>query len=282
MQGAGLEQKFDLTSSRERIRSLALALYRVTDKIPEAEPLRAKLRKETLVFVSTVEKVSNGNMKKYPEFLSTVRTLAHYCDIARQQSWVAEENFAVLKNEFLNTQSLFEVELSEFDGMSELSHVAFNDRGPADGARMSSSQHTVRTPGEGSADSLALARPATQDSMPARAPRGYEENIPAPLGSSGSGRFSLEKSDRGSREEALEPLVTTDDLNSRQKALLDFMVQNKTARIGDLEKLEPNVTQRTLRRDMEKLAKMGYVRKIGRTNRTLYKLVRTEDKNIEY
>ncbi|OGZ61076.1 MAG: hypothetical protein A2919_02500 [Candidatus Spechtbacteria bacterium RIFCSPLOWO2_01_FULL_43_12] len=60
------------------------------------------------------------------------------------------------------------------------------------------------------------------------------------------------------------------------------MVQNKTARIGDLEKLEPNVTQRTLRRDMEKLAKMGYVRKIGRTNRTLYKLVRTEDKNIEY
>ncbi|MDP4010417.1 MAG: hypothetical protein Q8P37_00955, partial [Candidatus Spechtbacteria bacterium] len=178
MQGAGLEQKFDLTSSRERIRSLALALYRVTDRIPEAEPLRAKLRKETLVFVSAVEKVSNGNAKKYPLFLSTVRTLAHYCDIARQQNWVAEEKFAVLKNEFLNTQSLFD------EGIDGLSYIVSNDRGRFSprygGTPMSPSEHTVKTPGEGFADSLAPSRPASRDTVPDGAPRGSEVNIGVP------------------------------------------------------------------------------------------------------
>ena len=274
MPEVGFEEKFDLTSSRERIRSLALALYRVTDRIPGAEPLRAKLRKETLVFVSTVEKVSNGNMKKYPEFLSTVRTLAHYCDIARQQGWVAEENFAVLKNEFLNTQSLFEMELGEFDGMSELSHVVFNDRGSVSPAE---TDHSLSACGSADAETkpASPARIVESDTRQfasptyAKASVGKQDTVP-------DGAAYLASADAGiNPPNPQESVLSLEALIPRQKALLDFMVQNKKAKIGDLEKLEPDVTQRTLRRDMERLAKTGYVRKIGRTNRTLYKLVRT-------
>lgn len=259
-QSVGLEQKFDLASSREHIRSLSLALYRVTDKMPDSEPLRDKLRKEILSLVSAVEKVSAGNFKKYPMFLSTTKTLAHYCDIASQQNWLAPENFAVLKEGLLELEKMF----GEVGTVGGFSYVISNGEGEAESSDASltkhhqggtpaySSEHTVRTPGEGSADSLALARPASRDTMPARAPRGSEENAGVP-----------------------PAWINVADLSSRQKALLNFITEQKSAKMSELENIIPSVTSRTLRRDLEKIVKTGYVRKLGRTNRTLYKLVRT-------
>jgi hypothetical protein len=45
---------------------------------------------------------------------------------------------------------------------------------------MSPSEHTVKTPSEGFADSLAPSRPASRDTLPDGAPRGSEVNIGVP------------------------------------------------------------------------------------------------------
>lgn len=226
MPSVNFEQNLDLTSSRERVCSLALALYRVTNKMPETEPMRVKLRKEILTLISTVEKVFGGNVKKYSVFLSTSQTLMHYCDIARQQNWLDERNFVVLKDEFESVQKLVENSL-------EIPKVELSP--------------TFESENENDGNEETF------------------ENI-----------FSkIEKEQE--TPEAVSSIVKVEDLTGRQKVLLDFITQKKVAKIGDLENIAPDVTDRTLRRDMEALAKMGYIRKFGRTNRTYYKLVRTEN-----
>ena len=68
------------------------------------------------------------------------------------------------------------------------------------------------------------------------------------------------------------PKINTQNL-SREELIIQNLKDKKSIIMRDLEILFPDVTVRTLRRDMEKLQKRGIVKKTGSTKSSEYKLI---------
>lgn len=60
-------------------------------------------------------------------------------------------------------------------------------------------------------------------------------------------------------------------LTSRQEQIYQHIKQNTEANMASISQLVSGVTNRTLRRDMTKLEKLGLVRQVGKTRDTIYR-----------
>lgn len=65
---------------------------------------------------------------------------------------------------------------------------------------------------------------------------------------------------------------TSRELTNRQQEILDFLEKNKKAQVMDLQKILPNVTKRTIRRDLDKLLMVGQIERDGTFNQIIYKI----------
>jgi Fe2+ or Zn2+ uptake regulation protein len=68
---------------------------------------------------------------------------------------------------------------------------------------------------------------------------------------------------------------TREGLTERQKKILEMLDKNEKAQVSDIIKVLPNITKRTIRRDLDGLLEMGKVVRVGQWNRVFYQ------KNIE-
>ena len=74
---------------------------------------------------------------------------------------------------------------------------------------------------------------------------------------------------------AVEPLKiagTKDVLAARQLKILDFLENNQKAQVMDLQKILPDVTKRTIRRDLDELLESGEIIREGEFNEVFYRL----------
>ncbi len=62
-------------------------------------------------------------------------------------------------------------------------------------------------------------------------------------------------------------------LSERQKKILKFLQENNKAQVMDLKLFLPDVTKRTIRRDLDELLKLGKIVRIGEWNQVFYKIV---------
>ncbi len=60
--------------------------------------------------------------------------------------------------------------------------------------------------------------------------------------------------------------------SDRQKKILDFLQEHKKAQVMDLQTILPNITKRTIRRDLDELLKMGRIIRLGEFNQVFYKI----------
>jgi Fic family protein len=77
---------------------------------------------------------------------------------------------------------------------------------------------------------------------------------------------------RGKRAMRRDLAVRKHDLNNRQAKALGYLVGHDEMRIQDLEGLCPDVTRRTLQRDLEQLEQLGLVVRRGAGRRSCYAL----------
>lgn len=73
-----------------------------------------------------------------------------------------------------------------------------------------------------------------------------------------------------------KPEAKSGGLDERKKKIIEFLDQNEKAQVWELNKVLPDVTKRTLRRDFQYLFKMGIIDRIGEKNNTFYQLKRKE------
>jgi len=59
--------------------------------------------------------------------------------------------------------------------------------------------------------------------------------------------------------------------SDRQKKILDFLQEHKKAQVMDLQTILPNITKRTIRRDLDELLKMGRIIRLGEFNQVFYR-----------
>lgn len=100
-------------------------------------------------------------------------------------------------------------------------------------------------------------------------------------GSREQGKESPKESIRGSDNEAEVPLpVSTipskvpdkSVLTQRQKRIIDFLRTKQDAQVWELQKILPEVTKRTLRRDLDELLQKNLVERKGEWNAVAYEL----------
>ena len=81
-----------------------------------------------------------------------------------------------------------------------------------------------------------------------------------------------EKRSEPKKSKDVAQVITLAELNTRQQKILQILKEQGRAQVQDLNKVLPQVTKRTLRRDMELLLKRGLVVRMGDKIKTEYKL----------
>ncbi len=65
-------------------------------------------------------------------------------------------------------------------------------------------------------------------------------------------------------------------ITARQGRIIEILKKKEMVQVWEINKILPDVSKRTLRRDFEQLLKQGLVKRMGEGNKTFYKLIRTE------
>lgn len=70
------------------------------------------------------------------------------------------------------------------------------------------------------------------------------------------------------------------ELTERQKKILEMLNENEKAQVSDIIKIMPDITKRTIRRDLDGLLEMGKVVRIGEWNQVFYKKSENSNRTI--
>ena len=63
-----------------------------------------------------------------------------------------------------------------------------------------------------------------------------------------------------------------EDLESREEKIINILSRVEKIQVGEINKLFPEVSKRTIRRDCQKMVKEGLIERIGEKNNTYYKI----------
>lgn len=92
---------------RAKILNLTLALYRVSEKIPQEEPLRKKMREKASEILELFFSVNPSiDFEKKEKIRENIRVLGAFFKIASQQDWVDPRNFKILLEEYKKLYNL--------------------------------------------------------------------------------------------------------------------------------------------------------------------------------
>lgn len=61
-------------------------------------------------------------------------------------------------------------------------------------------------------------------------------------------------------------------MNDRQKKIVEFIEKNGKAQVMDIQTVLPNVTKRTIRRDLDQLLVQGKIERMGEFNQVFYRI----------
>lgn len=87
------------------------------------------------------------------------------------------------------------------------------------------------------------------------------------------------KTERAPRIAASTAEPTIDQqLSDRQKKIIDYLGKNEKAQVMDLQTVLPDITKRTIRRDLDELLTNGKIVRLGDFNQVFYKLTEWSDK----
>jgi DeoR/GlpR family transcriptional regulator of sugar metabolism len=63
------------------------------------------------------------------------------------------------------------------------------------------------------------------------------------------------------------------NLTARQQKIIEFLKQKEKAQVADLQQVLPDVTKRTIRRDLDELLVSGIIVRMGEFNQVFYQIV---------
>ena len=89
----------------------------------------------------------------------------------------------------------------------------------------------------------------------------------------------LDKSPKGHFDEPaiISPTASLggeQELSERQKQILEFLSKNEKAQVMNLRAILPDITKRTIRRDLDELLHLGKIVRMGEFNQVFYTIKR--------
>jgi hypothetical protein len=223
--------------------------YRLTLMFPKREPLRCKIREvaDDILAASILHKKNDISLIN-----DQLEVIDSFFEVAREQNWTSASVIDDIKNAYA---------------------VLKSDLAP---------EEEINKPEE---INLPEVRPEAESSAPKPVP----ENIiyvPAPVSPplishavSGEPKIGQtapilqkdeENNDEDDGNEEKEGLTEGQAL--RQNRIIEYLKEKGQAQVWEIQKIFPDISKRTIRRDFRSLLKQGLIERIGERNRTYYKL----------
>ncbi|MFA5178208.1 MAG: hypothetical protein WC427_01450 [Candidatus Paceibacterota bacterium] len=245
---------------KEGLVKLTNALYKVTGLFPAKEPLKFAIRKEALdvlffYIVSEKQTTSSqrlqkeSSLKKSLECLGLLKT---YFEIAKQQKWVDARNFLVMEKEYLFIEEVLAHDLSKITNIHQQEEQAKAVEESLKKEIIQELKDQVKI----ELNSLPKQETKKQEGLNHLEQLGQAKEQK-------SQTFDLEKP---SGE------IDYEKLTSIQLKLLELLQGNGQLRPNEINKHFPNLTSRSIRRELKGLKERRIIGTIGTGRSVSYKI----------
>ena len=247
------------SSLQDRMLSLTVALYRVTDYFPKAEILRSHLRaKADEIFERLMEYAALPEPDEEIRLLvHKIRTIKGYLAIAGTLNYVRSLNFIILEKEYSLIEKILESERTKrmsqpiHEGIQRLAHksVSYPIIEQSDGYSM----------------------------MEERAHEGKRNPVSAQVEKS----IAVHPVDKETEEPDMPFYGRKDEgINERQRVIINHLKQTGFAKISDFFDSFDGVSSKTIQRDLQNLVDKQMLKKEGEKRWTVYSLVQDRDHDL--
>ncbi len=241
----------DMMKNKEELLHLTNKVYRFTILFPKKEPLRYKLREAADDFLEGFTKwnvFSNSNPMNFNslkglkeeiifDLEKSYDVLKKYFEIVKWQNWISYFDILKLEERYDLLWQKIKEEIEKTVKQEEKENGILR---------------------EGNFEDLDDIK---------------DNNVKDILGS-----LKLDKLDNNlidkKNESSQISQVIIDQLNERQNKILEILKVKETLQVWEVKKMFPKISKRTLRRDFEKLLKIGCIQREGERSNTFYKLRR--------
>ena len=235
---------------------LTNTVYKVLEFFPESDPLKNRAKDRALVIMEhlTLTDETSGWMsfqkeKLKAQVLEDIDILLGYLWIGKSQGWLNSINCLIISNEYERIKKQIE----------PIKDLELTQKLP--GLDLQQAQRPLQ---ESTQDVVAIVLENTGDVKPSVASsfaKAMEDKkaLEGKEGASVVGTSDI-------KEES------THKITERQEKILKFLEKNEKAQVMDLRTVLPDVTKRTIRRDLDELLELGKIVRLGDFNQVFYKL----------
>jgi outer membrane biosynthesis protein TonB len=240
---------------------LTSKLYRLTFFFPQKEPLRDRIRETSDEILADVVVILEGEIeeKKQAAFRveKNIKILDVLLDLAKLQNWIEEEKVEIVKNNYLAIKR----EVEDLNDITRRNMKMLEPETFLSESNLKQPEPETKEPSKES-----------QQETPSNSDTPRESDTSS---NSDTPRHS-ERSEESQEQSSPKPKKTRKKrktgLNERQEKILEIIKEGGRMQIQDLGPNFPNVTKRTLRRDISYLADKKLIKREGKANKIFYKV----------
>lgn len=234
--------------------------YKALEFFPESDPLKNRAKDRVLAIMENLTLIfgtsgwaSLQKEKAKIQLTEDIDILLGYFWIGKCQGWLSAINCLILSNEYEKIKK-------------EINQTP---------------EFTQKLPGM-NASLIPKESPSAEGQGPP-SPSSFAEASEGKKATEGQGTQkapeSVLRDDTGVDEKSAPLYLITDrqnppshEVTARQRKILDFLRENEKAQVMDLQTILPDVTKRTIRRDLDELLQAGKIERLGEFNQVFYKI----------
>ena len=245
---------------------LAKEVYRLTLLFPNKEPLRYKIREAADDIVAVFIAKENdylGDLKVRMEVIDS------FFEIALAQDWTSPAKVKEIKNSYDGAAKMLE-EMGELRPV--VSGIPAKEDKRTDFILIEEDRkiEIISPLPKGVAEPIRPLKPMVVPQA-AVSPVGIVAELFQREEKSDSNIHTNEELEEDSEEDGEDVALTASQV-LRQNRIREFLEQKGGAQVWEIQKIFPNVSKRTIRRDFHSMLKQGLIERTGERNTTAYKL----------
>ena len=267
--------------TNDKFLKLTNTVYKLLEFFPESDPLKNRAKDkaleimENLVFISGANGwVSFQQEKIKTKLLEEIDTLLGYLWIGKSQGWLNSVNCLIISNEYEKIKKEIEptIELTQkLPGLFSTNFGPKNDVVPEEKNNprlVTDKQEGHFSPNVSKASEDKTEWQNTQISATPALDNTETENERA-LDSLSPRILSTvhENKEVGISDSQNQ---FSSEFPVRQKKILEFLEKNGKAQVMELQTILPDITKRTIRRDLDELLEAGKINRLGEFNQVFY------------
>lgn len=243
--------------TNENLVLLTIRLYNLTLLFPKKEPLRCRAREAAddilAMFVGHRPENNGFSLKESLDIMDS------YLEVAISQNWVSAADILEIKQEYANIKQ----DLDSSERISRAEHAGDIE------VKEKIRQELAKEPESAKEETMVAERKQTPFSVQIVKPAPLMTPPVEPVQAFIEAKESEEAED-DEDDDSSEAL--TESQIKRQRKIIEFLKEKGQAQVWEIQKIFPDISKRTIRRDFRSLLKQGSIERVGERNKTYYKM----------